>query len=276
MMSYLSAFMVYCLYSKGRGVKMSNWITFGPGGKTLEAYSAPHIAAMSAILLFCAVLILFRNRFVSEKSMKVLRFAFAAFIIFQQTSLYIWYTIAGEWSVEVTLPIQLCDLSVFLSITVLLTRQQILSELLYFWGLGGATQAILTPDIGNYTWPHFVFYQFFISHGVILLTCIYMIAVEKFRPSKWSVLRTFIITNLYGILILFVNHLTGGNYLFLSRKPSGGSLLDLLGPWPWYLLSLDAVALAMFTLMYLPFSFGRGGTGSTGIGKGNTPTTLWS
>lgn len=252
---------------------MSSWITFGHGGNTLEDYSTPHIAAMLIIVLFCAVLIVYGNRFNTERSRKAFRYAFAAFIALQQLSLYVWYTAAGEWSAEVTLPIQLCDLSVFLSVAVLLTKRQLISELLYYWGLAGATQAILTPDIGSYTWPHFVFYQFFISHGVILLTCLYMIIVEKFRPSSRSVLRTLIITNLYGILILFVNRLTGGNYLFLSNKPVGGSLLDLLGPWPWYLLSLEAVALILFTLLYLPFMIGRGRSGKTNIGKGNSGNT---
>jgi hypothetical integral membrane protein (TIGR02206 family) len=257
------------------GVKV-NWIDFGPEGAALEAYTAPHLAAVAVVLSFGLVLFLLRNRFHTEHSRRAFRFAFAAFIALQQASLYIWYTIAGEWSVEVTLPLQLCDLSVFLSVAVLLSKGQLISELLYFWGIGGATQAILTPDIGNYTFPHFVFYQFFISHGVILLACVYMIAVEKFRPSRWSVLRTFGITNLYGLLMLYVNHRTKGNYLFLSYKPSGGSLLDFLGPWPWYLLSLDAVALLIFALLYLPFALGgssagsgtrmrRGGTGSSGI-----------
>lgn len=247
---------------------MNNWITFGSGGDTLKAFSMPHLTAVLLILFFCVALFLLRNRFSTEKSMKIFRYSFAAFIALQQASLYVWYTIAGEWSIEVTLPIQLCDLSVFLAIAVLISKRQLLTELMYFWGVGGATQAILTPDIGNYTWPHFIFYQFFISHGVILLACIYMIAVEKFRPSPGSVLRTFSITNAYGILILFVNHLTGGNYLFLSNKPAGGSLLDFLGPWPWYLLSLEVVALVIFTLLYLPFAFDGKSTGSSGIGKG--------
>lgn len=252
---------------------MSNWITFGHGGATLEDFSAPHLAAISMIMLLCAVLVVYGssgNRFSMEKTRKAFRYAFAVFIIIQQAALYIWYTAAGEWSVEITLPIQLCDLSVFLSVAALLTKRRFVTELLYYWGMGGATQAILTPDIGSYTWPHFVFYQFFISHGVILLTCLYMIIVEKFRPSSGSVLRTLLITNLYGALILFVNRLTGGNYLFLSAKPAGGSLLDLLGPWPWYLLSLDAVALILFTLLYLPFYLSKGRSGIRKDSKDST------
>ena len=244
---------------------MGNCISFGPGGSTLETFSAPHLVSLTVILVLCIILVACRKSFKTEKSRKTFRYVFAAFILLQQASIYIWYTISDEWSVEITLPLQLCDLSLFLSIAVLLTKRRLLFELLYYWGIGGATQAILTPDIGSYTFPHFVFYQFFVSHCVIILVCIYMITVEKFRPSPGSVPRTFIITNLYALLILPVNRLTGGNYLFLSWKPAGGSMLDLLGPWPWYILSLEAAALVIFTMLYLPFAPGNSKARRTGI-----------
>lgn len=236
---------------------MDRLISFSTDSTTMKSWSAPHLISIAVILGLCIILILCRNRFDTEESKHKFRLVFAAFIILQQASIYIWYTVSGEWSLRVTLPLQLCDLSLFLSILVLITKRQIPAELLYFWGIGGATQAILTPDIGPYTYPHFVFYQYFISHGVILLTCIYMIAVEKFKPSSKSVLRSFIITNLYALLIIPINALTGGNYLFLSRKPSTGSIMDMLGPWPWYILSLEAVAVVMFVLLYLPFASGN-------------------
>ncbi len=247
---------------------MEGWLSFGPSNGYLVSYSAPHLISIAFISAACIALLLCRKCFATDRSKKNFRYAFAAFITLQQASIYIWYTVSGEWSLEVTLPLQLCDLSLFLTIAVLLTKRRLPAELLYFWGVGGATQAILTPDIGPYTFPHFVFYQFFVSHAVILLTCIYMIAVEGFRPSGKSVLKTFLITNLYAVFIFPVNILTKGNYLFLSRKPEGGTLLDLLGPWPWYILSLEAVALLLFTLLYLPFAPGNRKSRGTGIGTG--------
>lgn len=232
----------------------------------MVSYSSEHLIAIAVIVLSCIALLLCRKSLASDISKRNFRYVFAAFIALQQASIYIYYTVSGEWSLEVTLPLQLCDISLFLTIAVLLTKRQVLTELLYFWGVGGATQAILTPDIGPYRFPHFVFYQFFVSHAVILLTCIYMITVESFRPSKRSVPRTFLITNLYALVIFPVNMLTGGNYLFLSRKPEGGTLLDLLGPWPWYILSLEGVALLLFILLYLPFIPGNRRARGTGAG----------
>jgi len=45
----------------------------------------------------------------------------------------------------------------------------------------------------------------------------------------------------------------GSNYLFLAYKPPAATLLDYLGPWPWYFLSMVAIGLALASLLYLPF-----------------------
>lgn len=264
-------------YRPERRVEMSGFLSFGTESHTMDMFSAPHLAAVALVLFFCCCLVSCRKLLEAENTAALFRRIFAVFILLQQIFIYIWYGVSGEWSVAVTLPLQLCDLSVFLSVAVLLTRHRLLTELLYYWGIGGAVQAILTPDIGPYTFPHFVYYQFFLSHGVILLACLYMVMVEKFKPSGKSVLRTFIITNLYALIIIPVNKLTGGNYLFLSRKPSGGSIMDLLGPWPWYILSLEAVALTIFILLYLPFSrpTARARSGeASGIERDQTQTPL--
>lgn len=234
---------------------MGSLITFGPENKPLEMFSTPHLAAISAIVLLCILLIVFKGSLQNGRFKLGFRYFMAAFIMIQQILLYVWYVRTGEWSISWTLPIQLCDISIFLSAFALVKKNFYIYELLYFWGFGGATQAILTPDTGNFTFPHFVFYQFFLGHGLILLTCLYIILVENFRPTLKSIFRTFVITNIYAMLIFPVNYLTGGNYLFLRFKPPGESIMSLLGPWPWYLLELEAVALILFLLLYLPFAF---------------------
>src|SRR5262249_56539305 len=45
------------------------------------------------------------------------------------------------------LPFELCDISLWLSVYVLLRISQRAYELAYYWGLAGAGMAMLTPDL---------------------------------------------------------------------------------------------------------------------------------
>lgn len=124
---------------------------------------------------------------------------------------------------------------------------------MYFLGIGGATQALLTPDAGIYGFPHFRFFQVIISHGAIVTAAIYMTFVDGYRPYRASLGRVALWGNIYMVVVGLINWVLGSNYLFIARKPDTPSLIDLLGPWPWYILSLELVALVLCLLLYLPY-----------------------
>jgi hypothetical integral membrane protein (TIGR02206 family) len=137
---------------------------------------------------------------------------------------------------------------------MLFTRNSFLFEITYFLGVGGAVQAILTPELG-YDFPHYRYFHFFLAHIAIILASLYMIWFEGLRPTFRSVLKAFAMLNVIALLGYMVNQVTVGNYMFLSRKPSNPSIIDLLGPYPWYILSLELVAFVIFCLLYLPFLY---------------------
>jgi hypothetical integral membrane protein (TIGR02206 family) len=155
-----------------------------------------------------------------------------------------------EWQTQ--LPLQLCDVGAIAIALFLLHEKTLLFELGYFWGLGGGLQAVLTPDL-QFGFPDINFIFFFFTHGLCLVGVMYAIIVFKYRPTIKSIGRVFFITLLYALIIIPVNLLLDTNYLYLSHKPIGASLLDFLGPWPWYILSLVLVSLVFFFLYYSPF-----------------------
>jgi hypothetical integral membrane protein (TIGR02206 family) len=163
--------------------------------------------------------------------------------------------IAGNLRWAYSLPLELCHWVLIAAVIGLVRPSQLSSEITYFWGAAGTLQATLTPDITE-GFPSWEFIQFFWSHGGILLATVYFIA-RGFRPRRGSVLRMMLALNVYAAVVGIIDAVLGWNYGYLCAKPLQPSLLDFLGPWPWYLLWVELIALASFLLLDLPWKLRR-------------------
>jgi len=115
-------------------------------------------------------------------------------------------------------------------------------------------QAVLTPDLGQYAFPHFCYFQVFLSHGLIIISALYLTLVEDFRPTRQSVKRVAIYGNIYLLFVFLLNLIIDSNYLFVAHKPKTASLLDVLPPWPYYILIIELLAAFFVLLFYSPFA----------------------
>ena len=160
--------------------------------------------------------------------------------------------VAGTWSARTSLPLPLCDVAVLVAAAACFWRTPLLVELTYFWGLAGTLQGVLTPDLST-GFPHLVFWQYVIGHLGIVFAALFLVVGLGLAPRRHAILRVFAITLAYSALVGLVDALTGANYMFLRRPPGEWTLLRLLGPWPWYLLSVTGVALVLLTALDAPF-----------------------
>ncbi|HKQ19209.1 MAG TPA: TIGR02206 family membrane protein [Candidatus Eisenbacteria bacterium] len=150
------------------------------------------------------------------------------------------------------LPLHLCDLAVVVAVWALVSRNQTACELLYFWGLTGTLIAMLTPDVDR-GFPDSHCLAFFGLHGAVAISAVVMVFGVGVTPRPGANLRVFWITNAYALLAGVIDIATGENYLYLRSKPSQPTLLDVMGPWPWYILAADAVAFVLFWVLMAPF-----------------------
>jgi hypothetical integral membrane protein (TIGR02206 family) len=165
-----------------------------------------------------------------------------------------WMTLGEPLPLDNILPLHLCDIAAMTAGFALLTRHQALCALTYFWGLAATLQALLTPAIGL-GFPSWPFITFFIQHFAIVAAALYLPVVEGWRPERplWrDPLRVYGWSVAYLAFALGVNTLLGTNFGFASRPPANPSLIDHLGPWPWYLFSMQAIGVALFLLLALP------------------------
>jgi len=165
-----------------------------------------------------------------------------------------WMTIEGDPDLDSSLPLQLCDLAAIIAGFALVTENRLLCVLTYFWGLAATIQALLTPAI-TVGYPHPAFIAFFVHHFSIVAAALYLPIVRGWRTGRpwWKAPLTALLwANVYLLLSLAVNKWLGTNFGFTAHKPVNPSLLDQMGPWPYYIIGMQGVAVVLFGLLALP------------------------
>ena len=221
-------------------------------------YSRQHVMILLLIGLGIYFLYQYQNLLRQERWNMMVRYTIAVLFIGSEIGLDVWQVKAGIFQPSTSLPFELCTISLFLASIMIITKSYRLYEIVFFTGILGASQAILTPNL-QYAFPHFRFIEYFIAHALLVLSPLFMTWVEGYRPTFQSIKRTMLFLNALLPIILLVNYKTGGNYMFLAHKPETASLLDMLGPYPYYIISLEIAAFIACLLLYIPFNRNRRG-----------------
>ncbi|MFN2462484.1 MAG: TIGR02206 family membrane protein [Candidatus Dormibacteria bacterium] len=217
----------------------------------MKLFGASHLAAIVATLVV-AVSLPLAARFRPGRWTRVVAIALAVILVANEVGWWAAVALRGEWGWDYALPFSLCDAAGFVAAAALLTRRRGLVEVAYFWGLAGTVQAIITPDLGH-DFPNYFYFQYFVQHTGIVVAAIFLTVGLRLTPRRGAVLRMVVISLGFTALAALADVITHGNYMYLARKPPGGSLLDYMGPWPLYILAGVPVAAASFLLLNLPF-----------------------
>ena len=170
--------------------------------------------------------------------------------------IYLAMTGAREADLASALPLQLCDTAIFVAALALLLRTPLLIEVTYFWGLAGTIQALITPDLPQH-FPSFPFFQYYLAHGGIVTAAIFLVVGLGHWPRRAAVVRVLVVTLVFVLAVGAVDAATGSNYMYLRSKPASGSLLDLMGPWPWYIAAGAVLTLVVLVILDAPFRLSR-------------------
>lgn len=221
-------------------------------GGAFELFGTTHLVALGALVLLNLLLFRFKNS--SDGTKSTVRWLLALTLWGNELAWHYWNYSVGRWNIQTMLPLHLCSILVWVGAWMLVTKSYRIYEFMYFMGIAGALQALATPDLGIYGFPHFRFFQTFTSHGLIVTAALFMTVVEGFRPTWKSMPRVFIWTNIYAGVVYYINTQIGSNYLMINHRPETPSLLDLLPDWPVYIIYMELLGIACILLLYLPFA----------------------
>lgn len=215
----------------------------------LQLFGPAHLAMLAAVPALAVVLAFAHRK--APAAARAIRLGMAVMLVFNTILFYGWrietHVLAFPWG----LPLELCDLSLFLTILALFTLKPLFFDLAYYWALAGAGMALLTPNLTD-PFPSFGAVQFFVTHGLTVAGVLYLVWSGQMRPRRWSVARAMIGINIVALFDGPFDYFFGTDYFFLRAKPANPSLLDYLGPWPLYIAATEGVALLLFLLLYLP------------------------
>jgi hypothetical integral membrane protein (TIGR02206 family) len=217
--------------------------------RIFEIFSISHFTVLLLFLFGSFVLFIYRHKF-NQLKWRAIEIGIALSLLFFELSFHVWLLASSYWNASDSIPIELCSISLFLTIILLLTGKKIVYEWLLFTTLLGATQALITPVL-VYDFPHIRFIYFFYTHIMMIWVALYFTWVKGYHPTLRSVGKVFVFLNVLLPIVMVVNKLVDGNYMFLSHKPRTPSLLDYLGPYPWYILSLEGLLLILSLVVWL-------------------------
>jgi hypothetical integral membrane protein (TIGR02206 family) len=168
-----------------------------------------------------------------------------------------WEAATGRFTWQLSLPLNLCDISSYLCVVMLLTGSFRLFEVLYFWALAGSIQSFVTPNV-YYGFPHLEFIVFYVQHGGEILAILLLTVAGGMRPRAQSALKSYGYLVAYIAVVYLVNLALDANYMFLMADTPHPSMVSrmiaLFGAPPRHVLGLGMVGALSVVLLYAPFA----------------------
>lgn len=239
--------------------------------REFEPFGLSHWVAMSATAVAATVLVRYMRSNATDANKHKVCVTLAVALLTAVTSdiVLTWFRyvkestdLAAQLVIESALPFYLCDVVSIILALALITKSQRLTEIGYLWGVAGTVQGLITPTL-YFDWNTPEYYAFFIQHGGVPVAALTLILGLKIVPAKgtfkralfWSWGYIAIVFSLNLALTAIFGEKLGvfANYGFLNAKPDVGTLFDHMGPWPWYLITLQVVAFSLYALLLLPF-----------------------
>jgi hypothetical integral membrane protein (TIGR02206 family) len=151
-----------------------------------------------------------------------------------------------------SLPLQICDFAWIVVALALLTPRPTPTALTYYWGLTLSVQALVQPTLTQ-PFPQLDFFVFWGKHVCIVWGAVLLCLALRHGPD-WRGYRVAMAWTLgWLVLLLCLNPLLGSDYGYVNGKPKG-TVLDWLGPWPWYVVVEVLIVVIGWTLITLPWT----------------------
>lgn len=214
--------------------------------------SLEHVLPITLTIVFLIVLIRYSKKQLSTTQQHTVLNIMGWIVFGVIVSFHVTQIVSGNYNFKTDLPLYLCSFLAVVIPVFTTTRAFWMFEILVFLVFAGTSLGIVTPDIAV-GYPSFDYFRYWVVHLGLVAIVVYAISVLKMYPTFKSGVKAFIALQVYFVFCSILNWLLGSNYMYINHKPESASIVDYLGEWPWYILSMQALVIPVFLLVYLPF-----------------------
>lgn len=215
-------------------------------------YSTEHLITFVFWLLFSITVIYLGKNYWNEDQKRrniIILLIIAASTQVMKVSIKLW---DGSFDITKDLPLHLCNMLPFAMIVAMWLQKRSWWAFLFFWIVGGSSHSLVTTSLTE-SFPHFENIRYWVLHAILVMSAFYGSLVLGYRLEKKDIYRSWLGMNILAAIMFPLNVLLGSNYVYLNGKPPGKTFYDLIGPWPYYLISLEIIIPVLFWLIYLLF-----------------------
>lgn len=170
------------------------------------------------------------------------------FLILLTLAWQIFYISQGRWTADSSLPLHLCSITRIVAVILLFRFNQLWFEFCALIGIGGVLQSLMTPAITE-SYNVITHIEYFLSHGFILFTVLYLFYVQGRRLTKYAWLKAYIFGLGIMAIVGLINYILSSNYWYICIKPGANNPL-LIGDWPYYISGFMAFGLINSLIFY--------------------------
>lgn len=218
-------------------------------GEPFRLFGPSHLTLLATVAVLTAGVVLFGRRIPPSTRHRVRRVA-AVVLVVNTAVWHLWNVAVGLWTLDTMLPLHLCSVMSLVAAVALWTGNPWLGTATWLLGSPGALQALLTPEVAPYGFPHYRVLQSWTQHTLLWLAGFWIVFADGIRPTFRRTVQVWLVLHALAAVVFVVNVAVVSNYLFLNRKPEFASVLDLLPPWPTYLLVLEGLVVLLLLLFW--------------------------
>lgn len=217
-----------------------------------EPFGAQHFVLVGIFLVGVVVVVLLGRRQRRAGTGRDFGRALALLMVCIALPSQVYQLTPWDFAVGSSLPLQLCDFAWVAAAWGLWTHRRVPTALSYYWGLTLTIQAVFTPSLNN-LFPDPRFFMFWAMHFLVVWSAVYLTFGLGLGPGWREYRATLAVSVGWAVLAYAFDAAFGVNYGYLAHKPSSASLLDLLGPWPVYVLAALGILVTVWALMTWPW-----------------------